>query len=299
MSRMVQVDEWYLQDLADAIRAKANTDKKMLISDMAPTIDNLPFNGAGDDIVGESMRKVFLRHEDAGGDGAITLILPSNAYRIPTSMFKSNGTIGEVMFENNSAPNFNYIGQEAFSSNNFLRTFHFPPSTNNIDLGAFRYCSNFNVDKLPDNLQYMGNHVFRDCTNLTISELPPKLTTIPDGTFRGCTRLNITTVPEGITSIGSYGLDSACMPGTTRELLTLPSTLQSIASQGCANQNFKKIRFMGTPSQTGIASTAFSYSQPLTDIYVPWGYSSVVLNAPWGATNATIHYNTAPDEVIE
>lgn len=42
-----------------------------------------------------------------------------------------------------------------------------------------------------------------------------------------------------------------------------------------------------------MSSTAFS-SSTLTDIYVSWGEGEVA-GAPWGATNATIHYNYTED----
>ena len=40
-----------------------------------------------------------------------------------------------------------------------------------------------------------------------------------------------------------------------------------------------------------IGSEAFQDCAALTDIYVPWSEGAVA-NAPWGATNATIHYNS-------
>ena len=54
-------------------------------------------------------------------------------------------------------------------------------------------------------------------------------------------------------------------------------------------QFLKALIFKGTP--TNIDSKAFSVCDKITDIYVPWS-SGAVANAPWGATNATIHYNT-------
>jgi hypothetical protein len=44
-----------------------------------------------------------------------------------------------------------------------------------------------------------------------------------------------------------------------------------------------------------IANNAFAQCYFLTDIYVPWAEGAVA-NAPWGAPNATIHYNTTYDE---
>ena len=43
-----------------------------------------------------------------------------------------------------------------------------------------------------------------------------------------------------------------------------------------------------------IAANAFRRTDALTDIYVPWSEGDVA-NAPWGAVNATVHYNTEFD----
>lgn len=44
-----------------------------------------------------------------------------------------------------------------------------------------------------------------------------------------------------------------------------------------------------------ISTNAFRRADALVDIYVPWSEGEVA-GAPWGATNATIHYNTTFDE---
>lgn len=61
-----------------------------------------------------------------------------------------------------------------------------------------------------------------------------------------------------------------------------------IGSKAFGNcKNLKKVTFWR--KNAAIASTAFEGCDNLTDIYVPWseGYTG---GAPWGATNATIHY---------
>lgn len=47
-----------------------------------------------------------------------------------------------------------------------------------------------------------------------------------------------------------------------------------------------------------LGSSLFSYCPNLTDIYVSWS-EGVVKNAPWGATNATIHYDTPVDFYVD
>lgn len=88
-------------------------------------------------------------------------------------------------------------------------------------------------------------------------------TSIGNYAFCNCTALALTELPSGLTSIGAYAF-SYCTALTS-------------------------ITFTGTP--TTILGSAFVECNNLTDIYVPWA-EGAVSNAPWGAENATIHYNS-------
>ena len=70
-------------------------------------------------------------------------------------------------------------------------------------------------------------------------------------------------------------------------------TLETIGSKAFRYCKLKEIKFPTTI--TSIYSDAFLGCSNLTDIYCPW-VEDAVANAPWGATNATIHYNTIYDE---
>ena len=59
------------------------------------------------------------------------------------------------------------------------------------------------------------------------------------------------------------------------------------------NTSITQIIINSTPSY--IEANAFRKASNLADIYVPWTEGEVA-RAPWGATNATIHYNTVFDE---
>ena len=94
------------------------------------------------------------------------------------------------------------------------------------------------------------------------------------------------------------------------------SDLQWVIS-GAFNDCKSLTEFPYMPKVTGIESNSFTFcmsltevkiyntmtsfgnafygSTNITDIYVPWAEGEVA-NAPWGATNATIHYNTTYDE---
>jgi hypothetical protein len=75
--------------------------------------------------------------------------------------------------------------------------------------------------------------------------------------------------------------------------ITFPSNTYSIADslRDCAA--LATVRFLGKPNS--INKNAFLNDAALTDIYVPWSEGDVA-NAPWGATNATIHYDWTPSE---
>ena len=112
------------------------------------------------------------------------------------------------------------------------------------------------------------NYVFAGCLNLKTCAMPAHLTSIGTRAFYGCSNLGAgglsLSIPAGVTSIGEHAF------GYCGSLTT--------------------IRFKGTPSS--IAANVFTSSAGITHIYVPWAKNAVA-NAPWGAANATIHYNTA------
>lgn len=136
-------------------------------------------------------------------------------------------------------------------------------NTNNIGDYAFYGYTALTMVELPAALTTLGMHAFDSCINLALIKLPEGLTGINMYAFAGCTNLNITELPAGVNFIGDFAF-SRC-------------------------SKLKTITFKGTPTST-ISSMAFGNCNNLTDIYVPWAEGAVA-NAPWSATNATIHYN--------
>lgn len=110
------------------------------------------------------------------------------------------------------------------------------------------------------------------------------MTSIGDSTFNSCPKLALTSLPAGVVSIG----ESAFIRCTKLALAELPAGLTSIgvnAFYGCTG--LTSITFLGTP--TTLHASAFNGCTNLKDIYVPWAEGDIA-GAPWGATNATIHY---------
>ena len=88
-------------------------------------------------------------------------------------------------------------------------------------------------------------------------------------------------------------INAGAFRGTRLSVVHLPSTLKSLT--GTAPLGFNGLRtvyFHSTP--TSITASCFNGNN-ITDIYTPWSEGEVA-NAPWGANNATIHYDTVYDE---
>ena len=137
------------------------------------------------------------------------------------------------------------------------------------DIGKYAFYDNTpNITFLPRSLKNIGEYAFYQVVRGSVGDslrtisLPDGLLTIGNFAFANNKYLKLTSIPGSVISIGAYAFQN-CTSLTT---LTLK----------------------GTP--TSIASGAFKACTNLTTINVPWAEGAVA-GAPWGATNATIHYN--------
>lgn len=112
-----------------------------------------------------------------------------------------------------------------------------------------------------ENVTFIDAYAFADCKALTGISLP-KVNNIVTRAFYGCT-----------------ALASVYMPKVMR--------IQNQVFYNCTS--LTSITFESTP--TSIDSTAFSGCTNLIEINVPWAEGAVA-GAPWGASNATINYNS-------
>ena len=110
---------------------------------------------------------------------------------------------------------------------------------------------------------------------------------INDSAMRNCTLLGSIKFGKGLESIGEHAFRYSAV--TELDFSGCP-VLREI--KGRAFSNCSKLTKVTMPrSVKTIGSTAFASCSKLTDIYVPWSEGEVA-GAPWGATNATVHYNS-------
>lgn len=182
--------------------------------------------------------------------------------------------------------NVTFTNTAAFEDYVALEKIELPDNFVAFGVGTFRGCSSLrtiNIPPLLKNTIQLG--VFQGCTSLESCVLPEGITKIDGNAFKECSSLKEIVLSDNITSIGNYAFQNCTMLSR----LVLPSKLTEIkmnAFDGCSG--LKKIEIPN--SVKSIAANAFSNCYGITDIYVPWSEDEVA-NAPWGATNATIHYN--------
>ena len=179
------------------------------------------------------------------------------------------------------------ICNNAFSGCSALALSELPATVTSIGSLAFYNCRKLALSKLPDAVTTIGTKAFSQCSELSLSELPPNLVgTIGVEAFWICVKITVNSIPEGVVTIDQRAF-AHCYSITSMEF---PSTLETLAA-GCFTNcsGLRTVVFNSTP--TSIASSSFNNCTNLTDIYVPWVEGDVA-NAPWGASNATIHYNS-------
>ena len=141
----------------------------------------------------------------------------------------------------------------------------------NGDTALFYGCANLRTIYAP-NMEWAGNSLFQNCYALyedgtiNLAEIMPVLTTMSSWIFRGCRFVKA----------------------------ILPATLNKTYAKTFGEASrMHTVYFTGAPAVINIDVSTFDAT--VTDIYVPWS-EGAVRNAPWGATSATIHYNTVYDE---
>ena len=90
--------------------------------------------------------------------------------------------------------------------------------------------------------------------------------------------------PKSLTTIGTLAFSAIGV-----EELIIPATVTHIdAAAFEVAPKLISVIFEGTP--ISLSATTFQNSNAITDIYVPWSTGKIA-GAPWGAKNATIHYD--------
>ena len=262
-----------LTAIGDAIREKEGSTGLIPLSDMPSRIQALSTGGGSDD---DPVRQSVLAVANETVD--VNYVIPAGARKISQYMFYNHTNIKSVVYEDESL--ITSFGQQAFDGCSALTSIKFP--------------SGFTETVIP-------YACFQRCVKLSsIEGMPNCIKEIDPYSFAQCFDLQMTTLPESVESIyqNAFYNSFSRYSDNPPKLFTIPAKVKSVSLEAFGGVGLKKIRFLGTP--INIDNQAFSNST-ITDIYVPWASdftNDMTAKAPWGATNAQIHYNVSPDEVI-
>ena len=218
------------------------------------------------------------------------------------------------------------INERAFYICSNLASVTIPDSVESLGSYAFASCTALSELTIGNSVQNIGSYAFRNCSNLTSVTIPDNVATIGDFAFRNCyalTEINFNAIELQLSSSNNYsgifyrenepGNDIIVNIGENVSKITpyLFCSYSGDSSNGSINvtavnfssnskcKSINQKSFFGCKnltqiilpsSVTSIHTDSFGQCTSLTDIYVPWA-EGAVKNAPWGATNATIHYN--------
>lgn len=163
---------------------------------------------------------------------------------------------------------------------------------------AFYMFNNLLSVYIPDSITTIGAGAFQGCAVLQSLTLPNSVISIGTSAFTGCKSLLSFIIPDSVTSVGPCGFgNGAFAQCTSLYTVTIGKNVEELSGPTFYGSSaLHTVVFRGTPSMVQQSGAyPFSGLTNLTDIYVPWSEGDVA-GAPWGATNATIHYDTAVED---
>lgn len=278
---MLQTLKNFLKDVADAIREKTGKTDKIATKDMAAQVLTIQTE------MPSKWGEFYHSQDEAGNYNGISfwgkapagrMYGPASSYitevkfldgitEIPISFAKSNTTLKKVTIEGDITE----IKDSAFQECSNIESIsyldgsenHIPENVTAIPSYCFQNCKKLNLT-LHDGIKTIDKYAFyRDSIgrNIMDDELPASLTQIIEYAFY-MQQIPFTKIPANVTSIGGYAF--------------------------YGNDKLTSVTFEGKPNL--ILNSAFAACNSLKDIYVPWAEGEVNY-APWGAINATVHYN--------
>ena len=275
-----------LTALGNAIRAKTGGNSTMTVAEMASAVAGISGNGSSGatlpshyitfiekpnnvldiDIYGEHNQdsKDFTANLKNAPGGTICgweTFCPA-AITVVNVNFHSNNPISFI------PPYFARVGNALYVSSVTLNV-NLPNSVNDGVIGEFAFynCSHLNI-ALSSGITSIDPNAFMN-SGISITSFPTSISSIGSQAFRDCTNLTQLEIPcQNLYMIDQYAFRDC-------------TNLTSVVFTGTKNSNLS------------IHQRAFNGCSSLTDIYVPWSENEIG-NAPWGATNATMHYNYTP-----
>ena len=273
------VDNQTLTNIADAVRYKTGTNGKMLLSDIPDKIRNI------EGIVPTGTQTITENGEyDVLSDKSVTVDVNPDLRPLSVSengTYEPDGFDGfrQVSVDVSQKITYDEIASGTKPSGDIVLT------VEEVIAEAFRTCPKITGIYAP-NCKYVRAQGFMGCSGLTSLYMPN--VEVIEATGFSANHLQTLVLP----SIKELGNDTFAWSPTLKSVI-LGKNLERVGDSLLRNTSSGWVcKFLGTPTSLG---TRMFYNASDGDIYVPWSEGEVA-NAPWGATGATVHYNTIYDE---
>ena len=219
------------------------------------------------------------------------------------------------------------INENAFGNCTGLTEVTIPNSVTFLGTKVFNECTSLESVTIGSGVTSIGEKAFYGCTSLTEIDIPDSVSTIYSNAFSSCSSLKKLTIGKGV-SKDRFGIDrvygltslkeisvsgdnadykseggvlfskngselilcpsNKVLTGPYSDHYTIPDGVTKIGAYAFAQLGYLSSIYVPS-SVTSIGANAFK-GESYIHIYVPWSENAVG-GAPWGATNATIHYD--------
>jgi len=140
------------------------------------------------------------------------------------------------------------IGEDAFSSNEYIEVVTIPKSVTSIENEAFLNCPNLESVEMSDNVKKLGRLSFFMCESLEDISLSDSITEIKENTFYGCSELDEIKLPDKLTTIGSHAFEE-CADLESVKLSSGVTTIDNEAFKNC--KSLKEVQIPDTVKNLG------------------------------------------------
>ena len=163
-----------------------------------------------------------------------TLMLPKKTTQIAANAFYGNTTVEMVFIQGKMKK----LAKKSLAFSR-IKDVTLPDSLQEIEEGAFMYCSKLADVEIPKSVKKIGANAFDGCYELERVVLPQKLTTLEKETFRNCYSLRKIDLPKSLRTIKAGTFESCGF-----NQLVIPKSVKSIG-KNALQVTTKKLIFKG------------------------------------------------------